>query len=148
MLICGENTMFIGQYKYNIDDKGRIVIPQEYRKQLGESVIVNKGFEKCVTIYPIEVWNDVLEKSYSLSMNQSENRAYVRYLMGSAFEKGFDSQGRVQIDDVLRKYANITKECVIVGANKVIEIWSMEAWNKVEEDRDAMFSEISEKIVF
>lgn len=143
--------MFIGQYKYNIDDKNRLVIPLDYRKELGTKIVVNKGFEKCITIYPLEVWNEVVEKMNNLAITQSENRKFARFYMSSAFYKEFDSQGRINIDEVLRKYAGITTEkkgCVVVGANKVIEIWSQEAWEELELLRDDQFSEISENINF
>ena len=67
--------MFIGQYKYNLDEKNRLVIPLEYRKELGNKVVINKGFEKCITIYPIDVWNELVEKMSSLAINQKDNRA-------------------------------------------------------------------------
>ena len=140
--------MFIGQYQYNIDDKNRLVFPQEYRKDLGETFIINKGFEKCITVYPMDVWQECVEKISSLSFNQKDSRTFTRYYTSSAFKKDFDSQGRVKIDDVLKEYAGITKQCVIVGANKTIEIWSLEAWNQVEEDRDEQISVVSEKINF
>ena len=59
--------MFIGQYRYNVDEKGRIVIPIEFRKQFGGAVIVNKGFERCITIYTTSDWNKAVEKITSLS---------------------------------------------------------------------------------
>lgn len=140
--------MFIGQYRYNLDDKGRLVIPAEYRKELGERIVINKGFERCITIYPLDVWNEVVEKMSTLSMNQKDNRTYSRLYMASAFYREFDSQGRINIDDVLRKYAGIKKQCVVCGANKIIEIWSQEAWEEIEIQRDEDFEEISEKIIF
>lgn len=143
--------MFIGQYKYNLDEKNRLVIPLEYRKELGNKVVINKGFEKCITIYPIDVWNELVEKMSSLAINQKDNRAFARYYMSSAFYKDFDSQGRISIDEVLRKYAGITSEnkgCVVAGANKIIEIWTQDAWERIEAERDENFSDISENIIF
>ncbi len=142
--------MFIGQYKYNLDEKNRIIIPADYRRELGTQIVVNKGFEKCITIYPINEWNEFVENELSsLSYNKKDSRNYSRLYMSSAFYKQFDSQGRINLDDVLRKHANISsdnKACVIIGANKVIEIWSQEEWDKMEENRDAMLMELSEKI--
>jgi len=92
--------MFIGQYRYNIDDKGRLVIPQEYRKELGERIVINKGFEKCITIYPLDVWNDVVEKMSTLSMNQKDNP-------GSNLLHSLKPYLRNSRKDKLDQYANL-----------------------------------------
>ncbi len=140
--------MFIGQYKYNIDSKGRLVIPANYRNQLGTNVVINKGIENCISIYPMKEWEKQVEKVTSLNFTQKDNRQFNRYFLSSAFDKEIDSQGRINLDECLVKYANITKECVIIGAGNVIEIWSLENWNKLEEQRDSEFDSISEKITF
>lgn len=140
--------MFIGQYKYNIDDKGRLVIPNEYRKQLGQTVIINKGIENCITVYKESEWNKLVDTVTSLPFNKSDNRKFSRYFFSSAFSKEIDSQGRVNIDNILLEHAYIKKECVLVGAGNVIEIWSKESWNEQEKLRQNEYDEISEKIDF
>lgn len=140
--------MFIGQYKYNLDGKGRIVIPQDYRCQLGKNVVINKGIENCISIYSMPEWEKQVEKVTSLNFTQKSNRLFNRYFLSSAFNKEIDSQGRINLDDCLIKHAGITKECVIIGAGNVIEIWSLENWNKMEEERDEQFESISEEIIF
>lgn len=142
--------MFIGQYKYNLDEKNRIIIPADYRKELGTRVIVNMGFESCITIYPMNVWNEFVEKeSSSYTYMDEDIREYNRVYMSSAFEKQFDSQGRISLDEVLRDCAKLTsnnKACVVIGANKVIEIWSQEEWNKIEANRATLLKELSERM--
>ena len=140
--------MFIGQYKYNLDGKGRIVIPQDYRCQLGKNIVVNKGIENCISIYSMSEWEKQVEKVTSLNFTQKSNRLFNRYFLSSAFNKEIDAQGRINLDECLIKHAGITKECVIIGAGNVIEIWSLENWNKMEEERDEQFEAISEDIIF
>ena len=138
--------MFIGQYRYNVDEKGRIVIPIEFRKQFGGAVIVNKGFERCITIYTTSDWNKAVEKITSLSFTKSANRKFSRYFMSSAFQKEVDNQGRINLDDCLIEHAKITKECVIAGVGNMIEIWSKEEWDIVEANRLDEFDELGEEI--
>ncbi len=140
------NFMFIGQYKYNIDDKGRLVIPTDFRKEIGENVIINKGIEKCITIYRDSDWKDLYKKIVDLSFTKKDNRKFSRYFFSSAFPKKIDSQGRVNLDDVLIEHANIEKECVIIGAGNVIEIWSKKNWEEQETLRIEEFDIISENI--
>ena len=138
-------NMYMGQYKYNIDEKGRLVVPLDFRKKLGTEVIVNKGIEDCITIYSTTDWQNIVDQISTLSFNRSENRSFNRYFMSSAFEKEIDSQGRINLDSILIEYANIKKECVIIGAGNVIEIWSKERWTEIEAGRDKL-DEISERL--
>ena len=137
--------MFIGQYQYNIDDKGRLVIPQEFRKKLGTEIIINKGIENCISVYKMSDWEKLIEKISELPFNRSENRQFNRYFMSSAFQKEIDSQGRVNIDNILIEHAGIKKECIIIGAGNVIEIWAKDKWDIIESGRDQL-DEICEKL--
>lgn len=138
--------MFIGQYKYNIDEKGRLVIPSDFRKKLGQSVVINKGIEKCISIYKEDDWESISEKVKNLAFTKSDNRKFSRYFFSSAFSKDIDSQGRINIDLVLLEHAKIEKECVIIGAGNVIEIWSISNWEEQEAKRIEEFDNISENI--
>ena len=146
---CGEKwviVMFIGQYKYNLDDKGRIVLPSEYRRELGQGVVINKGIENCITLYSLSEWEKQVSKVTNLNFTHKDNRAFNRYFLSSAFNKEIDGQGRIKLEDNLIEYANITKECVIIGAGNMIEIWSLDNWRREEEARDEEFERISESI--
>jgi MraZ protein len=119
--------MFIGQYRYNLDDKGRLVIPQEFRKQFGNELIINKGIEKCITIYKLADWEKLVEKITNLPFNQKENRLFSRYFLANA-------------------YSEITKECVIIGAGNVIEIWAKDKWEAIDACRSQDLDDISENL--
>ena len=90
-------------------------------------------------------WEKLIEKISELPFNRSENRQFNRYFMSSAFQKEIDSQGRVNIDNILIEHASIKKECVIIGAGNVIEIWAKDKWDIIESGRDQL-DEISEKL--
>ncbi len=138
--------MFIGQYRYNLDDKGRLVIPQEFRKQFGNELIINKGIEKCITIYKLADWEKLVEKITNLPFNQKENRLFSRYFLANAYQKELDNQGRINIDTDLIKYSEITKECVIIGAGNVIEIWAKDKWEAIDACRSQDLDDISENL--
>lgn len=142
------NEQFLGQYKYNLDSKGRIVIPNDYRNILGNRVVVNKGIEKCITVYPEDEFARQAERISQLAFTQKVNRSFKRYFLSSAFKKELDSQGRINLEECLIEYAGIKKECVIVGAGNVIEIWNAEDWAVVEEERNSNLEDISEDINF
>ena len=139
--------MFIGQYRNTFDAKGRVVIPSSFRKALGTDVIINKGIEECITLYTTTDWEALVNKVSELPFTRSENRLFMRYFTSSAFQKEIDGQGRINIDSVLLEHAKITKDCVIVGCGKTIEIWSKEKWDEIEAGRYRL-DEISEKLEF
>ncbi|HNZ77877.1 MAG TPA: division/cell wall cluster transcriptional repressor MraZ [Bacilli bacterium] len=138
--------MFIGQYRYNLDEKGRLVIPQEFRKQLNNELIINKGIENCITIYKLSDWEKLVEKITNLPFNQRENRLFSRYFLANAYQKELDNQGRINIDTELIKYSGITKECVIIGAGNVIEIWAKDKWEAIDAKRSQDLDDISENL--
>jgi MraZ protein len=143
-----EKTMFIGEYHFNLDDKNRIFIPTEFRSLLKDKLIINRGIERCLFVYPNDEWNKVVNKLNTLSFTKKVNREFSRMFMSGAYYKEMDSQGRVTIDKLLVEYAGLSKECVIIGVGERIEIWDKKAWLEYYQERQATLDEISERIDF
>lgn len=140
--------MFIGEYHFNLDDKNRIFIPTEFRSLLKDKLIINRGIERCLFVYPNDEWNKVVNKLNTLSFTKKVNREFSRMFMSGAYYKEMDSQGRVTIDKLLIEYAGLSKECVIIGVGERIEIWDKKAWLEYYQERQATLDEISERIDF
>lgn len=140
--------MFIGEYHFNIDEKGRLFLPSEYRKDLSNEVIVNRGIEKCLYIYPLTAWDTIVQKLTTLSFTKRANREFSRMFLSGAFKKEIDNKGRINIDNILIQYANLKKECVIIGVGERIEIWDKEEWVNYYSERQSVLDEISEGIEF
>jgi len=140
--------MFIGEYHFNLDDKNRIFIPTEFRSLLKDKLIINRGIERCLFVYPNDEWNKVVNKLNTLSFTKKVNREFSRMFMSGAYNKEMDSQGRVTIDKLLVEYAGLSKECVIIGVGERIEIWDKKAWLEYYQERQATLDEISERIDF
>ena len=133
MVYCGGKwgilEMFMGEYHHNIDDKGRLIIPAKFRTELGEKFVVTRGLEKCLYVYSESEWNNIVAKLKTLPFTKKDVRTFVRSFFSGATECEFDRQGRINITSPLVSYADITKECVIIGANDRLEIWSEDGWN-------------------
>lgn len=143
----GDVKMFMGQFNYSLDSKGRVVIPQEFRKLMGTNVVINKGFERCVTIYTISGFDDFVKRTVaSLDPLREDDRKIKRFIMGSSFNKEIDGQGRVTLDKSLIDYAKINKEVVVVGNDDCIEIWDVNEWENVDEQRDQQIVSIGNSI--
>lgn len=122
--------MFMGEFSHTIDTKGRLIIPAKLREELGESCVVTKGFDKCLTVFTKEGFEKLAQSLNNLASSKASVRSIKRFFFGSATELGFDKQGRVLIPSVLREHAKLAKDAVIVGANDRVEIWSREEWDE------------------
>jgi len=120
----------MGEFHHNIDEKGRLIIPSKFRSELGERLIITKGLDKCLFVYSETEWNKVMQKVGSLQFTKKNVRAFERTFIGGASIIEFDKQGRINITSPLVHYANIQKECVIIGVNERLEIWGLEEFDK------------------
>ena len=114
--------MFMGEFHHNIDDKARIVMPSKFRFELGENFIVTRGLDECLFIYSNKEWNNLVDKLKTLSFTKKDVRAFMRFFLSGAVECSFDKQGRITLPSTLVSYANLEKECVIIGVNDRLEV--------------------------
>ena len=126
---CGRKWgifMFMGEYHHNIDEKGRLIMPSKFRYDLVENFIVTRGIDSCLFVYPKETWNKLTSKLNEISFTKKDVRSFQRFFLSAATLSEFDKQGRINIPTALADYASLTKECVVIGLNDRIEIWSKE----------------------
>ena len=137
--------MFMGEYHQKIDDKGRLTIPSKIRYELGETFIVTRGLDNCLFIYPKEEWNNVISK-YKELPNTKDARNFMRFFLSGATEVSFDKQVRINIPMPLIKYSDLLKDCIVIGVNERLEIWSKENWENFIEDNEENLSDIADKL--
>ncbi len=118
--------MFLGEFKYNIDAKGRLFIPAKFREALGEKFVVTRGIDRCLSVYPEDEWQKYTDKINALPPAQA--RRIRRFVYAGASESEVDSHGRTVIPQSLREYAGIDGDVYITGAGSYIEIWSADGW--------------------
>ena len=138
--------MFMGEFKHNIDAKGRLIIPSKLREQCGSSVIVTCGFDGCLALYTQEGWNDYYQKLQMLPKTKKDARNFVRIITSRASECEFDKLGRINIPSVLRVEGKLEKECIIVGVGDHVEIWNESLWQDYYDMNKDNFDEISESL--
>lgn len=138
--------MLMGEFHHNIDEKGRLIIPSKFRSELGSRFVITKGLDKCLFIYSETEWNKIVQKVSSLQFTKKNVRAFSRTFIGGASTIEFDKQGRINITSPLVHYANITKECVIIGVNERLEIWSEEEFQNYMKENEESLEEITENI--
>lgn len=138
--------MFIGEYKHNMDAKGRIAVPAKFRDELKEGAVVTKGLDNCLFLYSRESWNKLAEKIANLPVSQSKARAFSRLMLAGAMDLEFDSQGRITLPEYLRKFAKLDKKTIIAGLYDRLELWNEEDWNKYKEGTESESSETAEAL--
>lgn len=138
--------MFIGEYHHNIDEKGRLIMPSKFRYDLGESFVITRGLDSCLFVYKESAWNNIASKLSELSFTKKDVRSFQRFLLSGASICEFDKQGRINISGPLMEYANLNKECVIIGVNDRIEIWSKDNFEKYLSDNIENISDIAENL--
>ena len=137
--------MFIGEYHHTIDDKGRLTIPSKIRDELGSSFIVTRGLDNCLAIYKQDDWNNIINK-YKELPNTKDARNFMRFFLSGATISELDKQGRINISIPLVNYAKLEKDCIIIGVNDHLEVWSEELWNKFISDNEESLSDIAENL--
>ncbi len=143
----GVLHMFMGEYHHTIDEKGRMIIPAKFREELGLNFIITRGLDKCLFVYPESEWKNLEEKLKGLPFTKKDARAFTRFFFSGASECELDKQGRVNVSPPLRQYAQLEKECVVIGVSNRVEIWSKATWEEYFAQSEDSFSEIAEGIV-
>lgn len=139
--------MLMGEFQHNIDAKGRIIIPAKLREDLGAKFVITRGLDGCVFGYPLENWEKIQEKLKQLPLAKKEARAFTRFFYSAAAEAEIDKQGRINIPSTLVDYANLEKECLVLGVSDRIEIWSRTKWESVSSEIEESFEEIAEDML-
>jgi len=141
----GDN-MLMGEFHHSIDDKKRLIIPAKFRNELGEKFIITRGIENCLFVYSLTDFQKIVEKLQTLPFTKKDARNFVRFFLSGATEAEFDKQGRVTIASPLISYADIIKDCVVIGAGERLEIWSLDNWNEYFDSAKDNMSEIAENL--
>ena len=138
--------MFMGEYNHTIDAKGRLIVPAKFREILGDNFIVTKGLDGCLFVYPNDEWTRFEEKLKSLPLTNKNARQVTRFFLAGAAACEVDKQGRILLPQVLREFASLEKDVVLVGVASRIEIWSRERWDESMNTYDGDMDEVAENM--
>ena len=128
--------MFTGEYQHTIDEKGRLAVPVRFRAELAQGAQVSKWIDGCVALFPRADWEVLAERTAALPVTDQSARTFQRFLFGAAFEVELDRQGRFVLPLVLRQFADLTAQVVVVGARRRLELWSPQRWSRYSAEMD------------
>jgi len=126
--------MFFGSYQYNLDDKGRLVIPAKMRSESGPILFAMRGFEHCLSLYTQTTFAQLVQQVNAYDFNQTNVRQYLRTALASVIELSIDDHGRIQIPLETIKQFKLEKTVKIIGINDHLEIWGAAAWDKYQSE--------------
>lgn len=138
--------MFLGTHEPRLDDKGRLILPAKFRDELASGLVITKGQERCLFVFPATEFARITEQLKQAPLTAKSARDYMRVMFAGAHDEIPDRQGRITIPQRLRTYAALEKECVVIGANTRVEIWDFTSWNQYLADREKGFADVSEEV--
>ena len=138
--------MLMGEFHHNIDDKNRLVVPTNFRKELKESFVITRGLEKCLYAYSMDEWNKLVNKINELPFTKKDTRIFTRTFFSGAAVCEFDKNGRITITSQLVSYADLSKTCAIIGVNDHLEIWNEDIFNDYMNQNADSIEDIAEHL--
>ncbi len=138
--------MFSSQYTYTLDPKGRLILPARWRKELGTSVVVTRGLDPCLFVFPGKRFETLANELEQLGLAQSDARALSRHFFAEAIDNALDRRGRLALTPALMDFAGISGEAVVIGANDRIEIWNPQRYADMDAKTEAEVSAVAERL--
>jgi len=126
--------MFTGEYTHSVDNKRRVSVPSAFREGLDDQVVLTRGLDNCIFMFPLDQWEQIAEKLSQLSFGDADSRGLNRFLLSGAREVSVDTAGRILVPGFLAEFADLDKEVVFAGVNTRIELWDKDRWNDYTQD--------------
>ena len=139
--------MFLGTHTPRLDEKGRLFLPAKYRERMAGGLVVTRGQERSLFIYPMDEFVKVAEQMHQAPMTSRKARDYSRVFLSGASDEVPDRQGRFTIPAKLREYAGLDREVTVIGAGSRLEVWDTVAWNAYLEETEQSFAETEEEVI-
>jgi len=139
--------VFLGTHTPRLDDKGRLFLPAKFRDRLCDGLVVTRGQERCLYVFPRDEFVRVAESVRAAPMTSKAVRDYLRVFLSGASDETPDKQGRVTIPAGLRAYAGLSRDCTVIGAGARVEVWDTAAWTSYLESTEQAFADQAEEVI-
>ncbi|MEW6867491.1 division/cell wall cluster transcriptional repressor MraZ [Trueperella pyogenes] len=139
--------MFLGTYEPRLDDKGRLILPAKFRDQLQGGLVMTRGQEHCLYLFPMSEFENILGNLRQAPMTSKDARNYTRVFLSGANDQIPDKQGRVTIPIALREYAGLDREVAVIGSGARVEVWDLAKWNSYLEATESEFADREDELI-
>jgi len=138
--------MLIGEYTHSIDTKKRLSLPSKWRRELGKKLVLTRGLDNCLFIYPLKEWQKITEKIGRLPLGQADTRGFNRFFLSGATEVEVDSVGRILVPDFLKDFARLSGKVVLAGIHDRVEMWDEKRWTEYKRRIEGQADALAEKL--
>ena len=138
--------MLIGEYTHTLDPKKRLSLPSKWRGELGSTLIVTRGLDNCLFVYPRAEWDKITEKIGQLPLGSADTRSFNRFFLSGAVEVDVDAVGRILVPDFLKEFAKLDSKVVLAGLHDRVEIWDEKRWIEYKAEIEAEADSLAEKL--
>lgn len=139
--------MFLGTHTPRLDEKGRLFLPAKYRDRLADGLVVTRGQERCLFIFPMDEFVRVATQMQQAPTTSRAARDYMRVFLSGTSDEVPDKQGRFTIPANLRHYAALERDVTVIGAGSRLEVWDSEVWSSYLEATEQSFADIEEEVI-
>ncbi|MAZ56241.1 cell division/cell wall cluster transcriptional repressor MraZ [bacterium] len=138
--------MLIGEYTHTLDTKKRLSLPSKWRKELGKKLVLTRGLDNCLFVYPLAEWRQITDKVAKLPLGQADTRSFNRFFLSGAVEVEVDKIGRILIPDFLKDFARLDAKVVLAGIYDRVEVWDEKRWNAYKKQIESKADDLAEKL--
>jgi MraZ protein len=139
--------MLLGEFEHTVDDKNRLTLPARFRQAFADGVVVTRGIDPCLAVYPRTDWQQFVEAELGgLNPFSRETRQMRRYLFSAAAETELDRQGRITLPSALSRHAKLGREVVVAGVQNHLEVWGRSAWREQLKDVEGGAELVAERL--
>lgn len=139
--------VFLGTHNPRLDEKGRLFLPAKFRDRLAEGLVVTRGQERCLYVFPMDEFMRLAGQMQAAPTTSKAARDYTRVFLSGASDEVPDKQGRVTIPAALRQYAGLSRECTVIGTGSKLEVWDTASWTAYLESTEQAFADQSEEVI-
>jgi len=139
--------VFLGTHSPHLDDKGRLILPAKFRDELQGGLVITKGQDRSLYVWTRTGFEELTSRARQTPFTRKSSRDFMRILFSGASDEIPDKQGRITIPPVLREYARLERDCVVIGAGDRVEIWDAAAWRDYSAEQEDAFSAMSEEVM-
>ncbi|MDQ4007860.1 MAG: division/cell wall cluster transcriptional repressor MraZ [Actinomycetota bacterium] len=139
--------MFFGTHTPRLDEKGRLFLPAKFRDELQEGLVITRGQERCLYVWPMAEFRALTDQMRQAPVTNKLARDYQRMLFAGASDETPDKQGRITVPPMLREYASLSRDCVVIGAMNRIEVWDADSWQRYSGEQEQAFADLSEEVL-
>jgi len=138
--------MLIGEYLHTLDSKKRLSLPAKFRKEVGKKVVITRGLDSCLFMYPLSAWKEIASKLQKLPIGGADTRGISRFFLSGAVEADVDGAGRILMPDFLKDFADLKSRVVLAGVSDRIEIWNEKNWEEYKRRIEKNADQISQTL--